>query len=352
MILLLETSYRIKRSMEELITIIIPIYNGQRHIKHMVDMIKAQTYVNLEILIVNDGSTDDTAALCEKYIDADKRFKLLCKENEGVSVARNYGVEHAAGQYIAFIDVDDYVYPEYIQKLFYLIKKYGADWSQCSFIKVSDTYNAEKYEKYRKKTYLGKGEFVFNREEAIFDFGYRKHLGGYSYLKLIKKDLAKRLSFNKELKYGEDYMYVYEMLKISQKIAYIDSVEYLYVQNNDSATHQTKNRIQDYYKTWKQLNLIREEVKSLFPYAEGGFLEKCYIQAIKDTTRIADRKKYTPHLMELYTFIKENGKKVFIDPNNRGINRLLGLVGFISPRILCGLCHILVSKGFCFKRTA
>lgn len=206
-----------------LISVIIPIYNGQQYIEHMVNMLKMQKYENIDVIIVNDGSADDTAKLCIQYIGEDTRFRLFSKDNGGVSLARNYGVEHAAGQYITFVDVDDYIYPEYVEKLHYMMSKYSVDWVQCSFIKVADTYDAREYEKCRKDISLGndEGEFVFNHEGAILDFGYRRHLGGFPYLKLIKKDLADKVSFRTDLRFGEDYTYVYELLKISQKVAHI-----------------------------------------------------------------------------------------------------------------------------------
>ncbi len=340
--------------MGDKISIIVPIYNGQRHIEHMINMLKIQTYSHIEVLIVNDGSTDRTEELCRIYSADDDRFKIINKTNEGVSAARNYGVGHATGQYITFVDVDDYVYPEYIEKLYYLLKKYDADWSQSSFIKVSEDYIPSKYEKYRKDIYVDNcvKEWVFDREEAIFDFGYRKHLVGYPYLKLIKKELADKLSFRTDLKYGEDYTYVYDLINISEKIAYVDSVEYLYVQQSDSVTHQTKDRTQDFYKTWKQLNTIYEEVRLQRPSAAGGFLEKCYMQAIKDTSRITDKKRYKTYLKELHSFIRANGSKILFDQNNKLFHRLLGLAGFISPRLTCGISAFMFSKGFCLKRTS
>lgn len=340
--------------MEEMVTVIVPVYNGQRHIEHMINMLKAQTYKNIEVIIVNDGSTDDTAKLCIQYIGEDTMFKLLSKDNGGVSTARNYGVEHAAGQYITFVDVDDYIYPEYVEKLYYLISKYNADWAQCSFIKVTDTYYEGKYEKYRKDISLknDEGELVLDHESAIFDFGYRRHLGGYPYLKLIKRDLADKVSFRTDLKYGEDYTYVYELLKLSQRVAYIDSIEYLYVQQSDSETHRTKDRTQDYYKTWKQLNHIYQEVQELFPDAAGGFLEKCYMQAIKDTSRIKDKRKYQDYSKELYRFIRKNGTKVFADRNNKLFHKLLGLAGSVSPQLTCGISAILFSYGFSLRRVS
>lgn len=340
--------------MEEKISIIVPIYNGQRHIEHMVNMLKAQTYPHIEVLIVNDGSTDRTEELCKLHTSDDARFVIFNKANGGVSTARNYGVEHATGQYITFVDVDDYIYPEYVEKLYYLIKKYDADWSQSSFIKVAEDYEPVKYEKYRKNIQEGNDdrELVLDKDEAIFDFGYRKHLVGYPYLKLIKKELAEKLVFRTDLRYGEDYTYVYDLINISKKIAYVDSIEYLYVQQSDSVTHQTKDRTQDFYKTWKQLNSIYGEVQQMAPHAAGGFLEKCYMQAIKDTSRIVDKKQYKAYLNELYTFIKANGLKVFIDKNNKLFHKLLGMAGFISPRLTCGISAFMFSKGFCLKRTS
>lgn len=145
-----------------------------------------------------------TAKLCTQIAIEDIRFKLFCKPNGGVSSARNYGVRKASGDYISFIDVDDYIYPEYLEKLYCLITKHDADWAQCSFIKVREKFQTSQYEKFRLTITENENtrEMVFDRIGALRDFAYRRHISGNPYLKLIKKEFVEQLSFREGLKYA------------------------------------------------------------------------------------------------------------------------------------------------------
>lgn len=193
-----------------LVTLIIPIFNGAEFIPQLIGMIKEQTYEKLDIIVIDDGSTDETLRLCREYCKDDLRFRIFTKKNGGVSSARNLGLLNSKGEYVGFVDADDYIYPEYIEKLIYFVQKYDADWAQCSFIKVPVNYNLEKYQNSRIVDYKNSKKYiVFDKENAITDFAYRRHLTGFPYLKLIRSSLAKQISFNTSLKYGEDYIYIY-----------------------------------------------------------------------------------------------------------------------------------------------
>lgn len=339
--------------MQDLISVIIPIYNGEKYLDTMVSMLRVQTYRELEIIIVNDGSTDNTLALLHRMTEADERFKIYTRENEGAAGARNYGLSKASGKYLAFIDADDYIYPEYIELLYRLIKEYDADWSHCSFVKVGEKYDPKSYKKFQIDNIAKSNKkIVFNRENAVKDFAYRRHLSGYPCLKLIRTELAKQISFPVDLKYAEDYTYVYELLKRSKRVVYLDDVEYLYVQQKESATHRRADRINEYRKGWLQLIKIHNEISTLLPDCAGGVMEKCYMQAIKDTSRIYDRQRDSEYLQELYQYIKCNGISVFQDKENPLFRRILGLSGAISPVLTCNLARILLRHGFVLRRTA
>lgn len=333
---------------------IIPVYNGVGYIRSMIDMIKAQTYKNIEVIVIDDGSTDGTLEECRYLTQGNDMFRILSKANGGASSARNYGVKNSRGDFIAFIDVDDYIYPEYLEKLYNLIIKYGADWSQCSFIKARENDQIRKYNKMRICLEDGdrRNVLVFDRRTAMIDFAYRRHLNGYPVLKLIKKEIAEQIAFREDLKYSEDYTYIYELIKKTNKVVYIDSVEYLYIQRKGSAVHMKRNRAAEYEKGWEQLKKIYEDVSKTMPYAKRGVLEKCYMQAVKDVSRICDRKSDRKYLNELYGFIKQNGKIVFDDKENTIIRRGLGLAGWISPPIVCFICSIMLHNGFMLRRTA
>ena len=110
--------------MDELISIIVPIYNVEKYLRQCLDSIMNQTYQNFECLLINDGSPDNSANICREYVDKDSRFKYFEKENGGVSSARNLGIEYSKGEYITFIDSDDWVDSDYLELLYMKINEY------------------------------------------------------------------------------------------------------------------------------------------------------------------------------------------------------------------------------------
>ncbi len=259
----------------KMISVIIPVYNGVNYLQSMVDMINAQTLKNIEVIVVDDGSTDGTLEECRRLTQGNDIFRIESKTNGGASSARNYGMRRCKGDFIAFIDVDDYVYPEYLEKLYELIIRYDADWSQCSFIKVKKNDQPRKYDRMRvcPKGEGGKEVLVFDGRAAMIDFAYRRHLNGYPVLKLIKRELAEQITFREDLKYSEDYAYIYELIKKTDRAVYIDSVEYLYIQQKESAVHMRRSSTVEYQKGWEQLKKIYGEVVKIMPHAGGGYLK-------------------------------------------------------------------------------
>lgn len=121
-----------------LISVIVPVYNVEKYLEICLDSILCQTYHNIEIILVNDGSTDNSRAICEKYVEKDNRVRLINQKNKGLSGARNTGINHANGDYIAFVDSDDKILNNMYEVLFNNIKKTNADISICDFMKVKD----------------------------------------------------------------------------------------------------------------------------------------------------------------------------------------------------------------------
>lgn len=118
---------------KDMVSIIVPVYNVEGYIDRCLQSMAAQTYASLEIILVNDGSTDNSGAICERYCQTDPRFHYYCKENEGVSAARNYGMVHASGEYYMFVDSDDYIDPDMIEQMVRVSQKEQADIVQCFY---------------------------------------------------------------------------------------------------------------------------------------------------------------------------------------------------------------------------
>lgn len=117
-----------------LVSIIVPVYQVKEYIGECVESLLAQTYTNLEILLVDDGSTDGSGELCDEYAAKDSRVQVIHQENQGPSVARNQGLDYAKGEYVAFVDSDDAVVPDFIETLFGILNKYQADIAACAYM--------------------------------------------------------------------------------------------------------------------------------------------------------------------------------------------------------------------------
>lgn len=120
-------------SEKTLISIIIPVFNAEKYLERSVDSVLNQSYKNLEIILVDDGSTDGSDVICNEYALKDSRIKVIHKENGGVAEARNTGLANATGEYISFVDSDDLIHPEMIQRLYLEIIKHQCDISACGY---------------------------------------------------------------------------------------------------------------------------------------------------------------------------------------------------------------------------
>ena len=124
--------------MEDLISVVVPIYNVEKYLKTCIETIIKQTYKNIEIILVNDGSTDNSLQICNEFKEKEKRIKVINKKNGGLSDARNIGLKKAKGKYICFIDSDDFINEKYIEELHSLIIKNNAQIAICSFENVNE----------------------------------------------------------------------------------------------------------------------------------------------------------------------------------------------------------------------
>lgn len=213
-----------------LISIIIPVYNAEKYLGRCLSSIERQTYKNFEVIIVNDGSKDSSRKIAEDFAEKDRRIKIINKENGGVSSARNTGLSAVNGEFVAYIDADDYIADDYFEKLYSEAEKTGADIVCCGCEWLVDGERIEDFNTSTSRRILEhKAEYwrdVFEEKEF-----YQRVVWG----KIIKTELAKKYSFRTDMKYGEDTYYMLETLSSSPKTALIDYDGYYYVQTTDGA---------------------------------------------------------------------------------------------------------------------
>lgn len=226
--------------MENLISIIIPIYNKEKYLKRCIESVINQTYRNLEIILVNDGSTDNSIRICQEYEKKDKRIKIIDKENGGLSDARNKGLEIATGDYLGFVDGDDYIENDMYEILYNLCKKNDADISLVSFNNVIKGKIIAKYNTDKIK--------VYNRVEGLKELLIGENIRNYICNRLYKKELFKNLYFDVG-KAFEDIPMSAELFNRSKKIVYREIPKYNYVLINNSISNvRSYNNCKDYFE--------------------------------------------------------------------------------------------------------
>ena len=217
----------------DLVSIIVPVYNVEKYIEHTINSILSQTYTNIELILINDGSTDSSYDICLKYSQKDERVRLFNKKNGGLSEARNWGIKEARGEYIVFIDGDDSVHSQMIQRMYDILTTYNADVSICSFLKVNkDTL--ERIEKQNAKI-LYSEPVVLNRIEALGKLFTKDMYINYTlaWNKMYKKVLFEDI-FYPIGKIHEDEFIAYKILGKTKNVVFIDEPLYYYMQRPDS----------------------------------------------------------------------------------------------------------------------
>lgn len=214
--------------MNKLVSIIVPVFNVEEYISRCVMSLANQTYNNIEIILVDDGSTDSSGKKCDRLASDDDRIIVIHQGNEGVSEARNTGLHRSTGEYICFVDADDYVASTFVEYLFCLSTKYNADISQCGFCMMSDEPNP--FNSGSMETVYADGEIRKNIFNGINTMN--------CVLNMYRRDLILKCPFPKGMKYGEDSIVVLRSILAATRLVVGDARLYYYYDRNDSAMNQ------------------------------------------------------------------------------------------------------------------
>lgn len=223
--------------MVDKISIIVPIYNVEKWIERCIKGLVNQDYSNLEILLVNDGSTDNSAEICKKYAKLYNNVFLLNKKNGGLSDARNFGITHSSGRYLAFVDSDDYVAKNYISSMYQALIDQGATMAMCGFSKVDEKgkilETVATHSLFNGKNISGRDVLtVLPQKDGI--------LGVVAWNKLYRREIFHKILF-KNGKLHEDEFIVAPLLYNINKIAIVDKNLYFYVQRKGSIMSLSAN---------------------------------------------------------------------------------------------------------------
>lgn len=210
---------------EELISVVVPIYNVEKYLRLCLDSLLMQTYTNFEVLMINDGSPDDSANICKEYLAKDRRFQYFEKENSGPSDTRNYGIEYSKGEYITFVDSDDWLKETFLADLYEAITRTGADIALSTYIKYDDlqsVYNIPIIGEYYERIWMS-DEFI--RELPKLEMKDNSYSNPWA--KLFKRELFRTIRFPKG-KLIEDTRTNIKLFLESSRLVYINKCLYFY----------------------------------------------------------------------------------------------------------------------------
>lgn len=215
-----------------LVTVIIPAYNTEKYISKCLDSILVQSYQELEIIILDDGSEDETNKICQKYAEIDKRIIFISKENTGVSDTRNVGIHNAKGKYIIFVDSDDYVDPNYVEVLVKEVENENIQMACVEYFCVKG-----KIENVHESMLLKDEKKIIRGTDAINLLHEKKAFQGYLWNKIFEKNIIinENILFDSKIKIWEDMLFCLKYLTKIEKVAYINKPVYYYVQRENSA---------------------------------------------------------------------------------------------------------------------
>lgn len=265
---------------EKRISLIVPVYNVAKYLDRCVKSLLAQTYPHLEIILVDDGSTDGSGSLCDAYARADRRVRVIHQENSGLSAARNRGIDAASGAYLAFVDGDDFVAKHYVRTLLDACERNGASMAACGYM--------EYYTQKKQIPRCCEEPFAISGEEAVIDiFTQRNRIHVMAWNKLYHRSLFDGQGIRYPVgKIHEDVFTTYRLCAGAERVACTNEICYCYVQRQGSIVRSgfSPERLQ----LLEAVEFIRPFVKTHSPRYDEAFRFYEFINCLTVLNAMAD----------------------------------------------------------------
>lgn len=292
-----------------LISVIIPVYNVEKYLRRCLDSVIAQTYQNLEIICIDDGSIDDSGKICDQYAVRDARIKVIHQENRGLSAARNKGLDAAEGEYIAFVDSDDYILEDMYKKMLDKLLDYSVDLCVCQWqYEFSDGRQVVKKKNidptiYGRKTSLEFASFLYrgNYENGVVVAAWNK---------LYRRELLDKIRF--EGRIHEDEAFSGRIMAKNISVYVMEEQFYVYAQNGDSLTNKPFSANKFFFldalaerrELFKSDAFIRQETELLYC---NMYIEYC-LRARKDGVAVSHPERYRQIFRQMFSSLRRDGK--------------------------------------------
>ncbi|WP_343338751.1 hypothetical protein TPELB_09620 [Terrisporobacter petrolearius] len=287
--------------MKPLLSIIIPAFNIENYISRCLDSLINQAYKNIEIIVINDGSNDKTGEIIDEFVKKDKRIKVIHKKNEGVSIARNTGIDIAKGEYIGFVDGDDSVDEDMFETLIKNAIKYNADISHCGYKMVFPS---------RTDCYYNTGEVIVqDNYRGLKDLLNAKKVEPGLWNKVYKVSLFEDIRLNSNIKYNEDLLMNFYLFRKSKKSVFYDKCMYNYMIRKGSAATKkiSKNKILDPILVLEEIKNSLEQNSELYKIAYNRYLSS--LVGICRNNQCKTDDKYKHYVQEAKEILKQECEK-------------------------------------------
>lgn len=314
------------------ISVIIPVYNAEKYLEKCINSVLEQTYSDFELILIDDGSKDGSLEICKKFEKSDNRIKLYGIENSGVSFARNFGIEKSTGEYITFIDSDDYVSRYLLDVLYSNSERESSD---ITIAKLLHKYDMN-YEKEEEPQNFNVE--IWNSKETLRELMNTKKTSFFPVCKLFKRELLLKNKFDSKYKLAEDALFLTDiLLENDLKVLFCDISLYYYVHREGSATTTVNDSVFDTIKVYENM-LPRIERK--YPDLSFEISNRKYWAYFTVLDKIINEKKYQKEVKEIRRKIISGFFTILKDGNFRIIRKISLFSLLISSKLYAFLINM------------
>lgn len=307
-----------------LVSIIIPVYNIEYYLRECLDSILAQTYENIEVILVDDGSTDTSASICMEYRDKDKRVRFFSQSNSGVSAARNNALDKAKGEYILFVDGDDIVAENIVESLVRNMSK-NVHMSICGFVKFTDSISFENQIR---------GTVQLSQEKLLKELFYGDKIGSGPFCKLIRKTSTKNIRFDEKLALGEDLDFLCKLIFANADFESVYIPQQLYGYRVREGSAMTRHYDKNYWEYFKNANDWGRKTLLQYPGLKEAVGFRVFGVASYCIGKIGRYiKGHESEYNEYEKALRQNSRYILLDKRSSAKDRCLALAYLLVPKL-------------------
>ena len=283
-----------------MLSVIIPVYNGEKYIARCLDSLLPYASEKLEVIAVNDGSRDSSLSMLESYAEKYNAFRVINKENGGAASARQRGLAEASGKYVAFLDIDDYVDPQLYAVLLDKAEQTDADIVFCDYTEVSDKKSSK-----IKNAFADDERFPLSGERAIEYLQTRQAIFPFPWNKIYKASLMSAIDFPEGNFVGEDYYMLLQLFGIADRVEYAETAGYFYVLTENSASRAGYSEATK--RAYEHFKYDHDYVCRLYPHMRKAVANYVITEYMACVIAMGRNKTYNKTMIkEIKAFIRKN----------------------------------------------